>query len=445
MVAKKNETDEGEIYDLIGLGFGPSNLALMATIEEEAAQIHGRPLKCLFIERKPDFCWHPDMLLEGALVQLSFLKDLVTLRNPKSDYTFLSYLMHKGRLDQFVNMRNFFPSRLEFNDYYSWVAGQLREHVLYGTSVTSVSPIETKQRDKVELVKVKTSCVETHKEQEFLARNLVVATGGIPTVPEGIDLSGSKKVFHSNDFLRSLRREFTDLNAPYRFVVIGSGQSAAELFRYLYMNYPKADVTATLRRFAYKPADESHFVNEIFFPSMEDFLYDLPEEKRRSILTAHRDTNYSCVDREVIEDIYKEIYEAKVAGEERFRIQPFLELRKLKESPTGVVLEFHDVVRERAEFIEADGVVLATGFMRPKMPPIIGDLSSYLHVDHSGHYKVDRRYRVVTAPDFGPRVFLQGFCEDSHGLSDTLLSTLPARAMGILQQLTIDDNSNTSS
>ena len=32
------------------------------------------------------------MLLEDATMQVSFLKDLVTLRNPASEYGFLSYL-----------------------------------------------------------------------------------------------------------------------------------------------------------------------------------------------------------------------------------------------------------------------------------------------------------------------------------------------------------------
>jgi lysine/ornithine N-monooxygenase len=38
--------------------------------------------------------------------------DLVTLRNPQSRFTFL-----KDHLNKFINLRNFYPTRIEFNDY----------------------------------------------------------------------------------------------------------------------------------------------------------------------------------------------------------------------------------------------------------------------------------------------------------------------------------------
>ncbi|MNP58776.1 L-ornithine 5-monooxygenase [compost metagenome] len=48
---------------------------------------------------------------------------------------------------------------------------------------------------------------------------------------------------------------------------------------------------------------------------------------------------------------------------------------------------------------------------------------------------MDRDYRALANPEFGANVYLQGFCEASHGLSDTLLSVLPARAAEIGQSL----------
>ena len=108
--------DGHPIYDLVGIGFGPANLALAAAIQEEADGTGEAPVESVFLERKPEYNWHPGMLLRGALVQLSFLKDLATLRNPQSPFTFLNYLRVKGRLDKFINLRNFYPTRLEFNE-----------------------------------------------------------------------------------------------------------------------------------------------------------------------------------------------------------------------------------------------------------------------------------------------------------------------------------------
>lgn len=430
--------EENAVYDLIGLGFGPSNLALMAAIDEEATAYHGRRLRCLCFDRKPHFAWHPNMLLEGAQIQLSFLKDLVTLRNPQSRYSFLCYLQEKGRLDRFINLRTFYPTRLEFNDYYGWVAAQLEAYVRYSSEILEVEPVlEDGSDETIELLRVVVRDLETDDRRTYLTRNLVVATGGLPWVPDEVTLNGSGRVFHSHEFLGRLQRDFADPQRAWRFAVVGSGQSAAEIFQYLYTNYPNADVTALIRRFAYKPADNSNFVNEIFFPQIEDLLFNLPEDKRQMVITAHRDTNYSCVDLELIEAIYHDLYSAEIVGEDRFRIQPFRELTGISEGEQSACLHLRNVLDETSEELEVDGAVLATGFTRPSIPPQIDRLTPYLELDAQGRPQTDRRWRLLQRAAFHPRVFLQGFCESTHGLSDTLLSTLPSRAQGILETLNV--------
>jgi hypothetical protein len=111
----------GLVHDYIGVGFGPSNLAL-AIATEEFAQRSGREPNVCFIERKPAFSWHEGMLIDGSSMQISFLKDLATLRNPASRFTFISYLKARGRLEDFINLKTFYPSREEFNDYLGWAA-----------------------------------------------------------------------------------------------------------------------------------------------------------------------------------------------------------------------------------------------------------------------------------------------------------------------------------
>ena len=422
-----------KVYDVLGIGFGPSNLAVAAAIAEEASEPDGA-LTSLFLERKPSYAWHPGMLLEGAQVQLSFLKDLVTLRNPQSRFTFLSYLKSKGRLDKFANLRNFYPTRIEFNDYYCWVAQQLSSQVRYGRQVESVSPAATED-GRVDLLRVRARDGEGGSAEEYLCRSLIVATGGVPALPKGVELPATDGVFHSHQFLDRVKTLFPAPYGTYRFVVVGSGQSAAEIFQYLMTNYPEAQVTAALRRFAYKPADDSDFVNEIFFPQMVTFLYGLPETRRRSILREHNDTNYSAVDLDLIKAIYQALYERMIVDDQRVTVQPFLEFREVRKVPSGVVAEFWSSAHERPEFLEADGVILATGYVREKRHPILTELDPYLVPDSGSGYKVTRDYRLETRPGFTPAVFLQGFCQDTHGLSDTLLSILPVRSFEILQAL----------
>ena len=43
--------------------------------------------------------------------------------------------------------------------------------------------------------------------------------------------------------------------------------------------------------------------------------------------------------------------------------------------------------------------------------------------------------RITTGPEFLPRVYLQGFAEDTHGASEPVLSLLPIRAGDIVKSL----------
>ena len=87
--------------ELLAVGAGPANLALAVALEEIAPHL---ARESLVIERNHEVSWQRGMLLPDALSQVSFLKDLVTLRNPRSRFSFLNYLHAVGRLDQFVNM-----------------------------------------------------------------------------------------------------------------------------------------------------------------------------------------------------------------------------------------------------------------------------------------------------------------------------------------------------
>ena len=68
-------------------------------------------IRASFVEQQAAFGWHRGMLLDGATMQVSFLKDLVTLRNPTSRVRFLTYLHGQGRLVDFINHKIAVPAR----------------------------------------------------------------------------------------------------------------------------------------------------------------------------------------------------------------------------------------------------------------------------------------------------------------------------------------------
>ncbi|RRO93685.1 ornithine monooxygenase, partial [Corynebacterium bovis] len=129
--------DAGRVRDVVGVGFGPGNLGLAVALEEE-----NPGLDALFLESRDHFAWHPGMLLPGANMQISFLKDLATVRNPRSRYTFTNYLRERGRLVDFINRQTFTPERVEFTDYLAWVAETVEADVRYGAQVVAVEEID---------------------------------------------------------------------------------------------------------------------------------------------------------------------------------------------------------------------------------------------------------------------------------------------------------------
>lgn len=77
-------------------------------------------------------------------------------------------------------------------------------------------------------------------------------------------------------------------------------------------------------------------------------------------------------------------------------------------------------------------LILSTGY---DQPPLLQPLSNYLLSSPDGSYDIERNCCLKTVSELKPKIFLQGLCEKSHGLSDTLLSLLSIRASEILEEL----------
>lgn len=402
------------IHDLIGIGFGPSNVALAIALDEKR---HGsKPLDALFIERQPSFAWHPHMLLDQAHMQISFLKDLATLRNPTSRFTFVNYLHEKGRLTDFINLKSFFPSRHEFNDYLGWAAGQFEDACRYGEEVFDVQP--EKQGGEVQLLRVRSRTADG-RVQERLARNLVVSIGGVPNIPEGFrGLRDDPRVFHSSSYLKDMAQH----PQARRMSIVGAGQSAAEIFMDLQGRPGAPQVDLVMRARSIRPSDDSPFVNEVFNADFTDYMYSQGTEVRAALLDEFAQTNYAVADLDLIQQIYKVFYDQKVARGNRLRMLRQHDVRAARAAQDGIHLTLLDRDVQRESTVRYDAVVLATGYARDQHKALLAPLASYI-----GTYDVDRCYRLKATPDFHPGIYLQGACEDSHGLSDTLLSVTSVR------------------
>jgi L-ornithine N5-oxygenase len=415
------------VHDVVGVGFGPANLALAVAVAEhnERAGTAGGPVGAVFLERQPSFGWHRGMLLEDATMQVSFLKDLVTLRDPTSRYTFLRYLQSRGRLVDFVNHKCLFPLRVEFHDYLEWAADQVDDLVRYDQEVLAVEPV---RRDgTVAFLDVATPT------GTYRTRNLVCATGLRPQLPPGV--VPSDRVWHNSDLLRRAPQ----VRGARRFVVVGAGQSAAEVAAYLHTEFPAAEVCAVFARYGYSPADDSPFANRIFDPAAVDDFYASPPDVKQLLVGYHSNTNYSVVDGELIEELYRRVYREKVLGRPRLRICNVSRLVDLVETPAAVETTVEALTTGERTVLDADVVVFATGY-RPADPlAVLGETAGYCHRDERGRLLVDRDYRVRTEPGFRCGVYLQGGTEHTHGITSSLLSTCAVRAGEILGSVRAHD------
>ncbi|MEO3924768.1 lysine N(6)-hydroxylase/L-ornithine N(5)-oxygenase family protein [Micromonosporaceae bacterium B7E4] len=425
-MSRTNRSDDSQVHDLLGIGFGPSNLALAIAIREATAG-PGRIDSAVFLERQPSFGWHRGMLLDDATMQVSFLKDLVTLRNPASGFSFLCYLQSRGRLIDFINHKNLFPSRVEFHDYLEWAAAQVDDMVRYGHDVVDVRPVwRDGELDHYEVLAQAGPC--SAAPVSYRARNLVLGVGLRPYLPDGITLD--TRVWHSRDLLPNLRGLVP--SEPSRFVVVGAGQSAAEAVDHLHREFPAAEVCAVFSRYGYSPADDSSFANRIFDPAAVQEYFTAPPEVKEMMLTYHGNTNYSVVDQELIDELYRRVYQEKVRGVERLRILNLSRLVETVRTPEGVRMVVESLVTNEKTVLDTDVVVFATGY-RPVDPfDLLGEAAQVCQRDEAGRALVDRDYRLRTGPEVRAGIYLQGGTEHSHGISSSLLSNTAVRAAEIL-------------
>ncbi len=415
-----NAASPSRIHDVIGVGFGPSNLALAIALEE-LAHTSGQPLDTLFLDKQSNYQWHGDTLASQSELQISFLKDLVSLRNPTSPYSFVNYLKQHGRLVDFINLGTFYPCRMEFNDYLRWVAEQFSEQAIYGEEVLRIEPeLDNGVIHHLRLI----SRNQQGMEHIRRARSVVVSTGGSPKIPEIFaPLRNDLRVFHHSRYLSGLGGLPCSQGLPMRIAVIGSGQSAAEAFIDLNDSFPSVKVEMILRGSALKPADDSSFVNEIFAPEYTDLVFQQSPADREKLIREYHNTNYSVVDPELIDRIYGVLYRQKVARQFRHAVHCRQEITNALATSDGIELTLRDLATGQPRTHRYDAVILATGYERRSHRELLGPLKGYLK-----DYQVDRNYRVLASDELHAPIFLQGFCEASHGLSDTLLSVLPMRA-----------------
>ncbi|WP_440068694.1 lysine N(6)-hydroxylase/L-ornithine N(5)-oxygenase family protein [Tenacibaculum discolor] len=404
--------------DFIAIGVGPFNLGL-ACLSEPIEGLNG-----VFLDKKEKFDWHPGMLLEDTTLQVPFMADLVTLADPTSPFSFLNYIKEQGRIYSFYIRENFLLLRNEYNHYCQWVISKL-SNIYFNTEVTNVD------YDQKEGIYVVTSvCAKTQEIKIYKAKKLVLGTGTQPYIPACCKKLKDTAV-HSSQYLPNKEQ----LQNKKRITVLGSGQSAAEIFSDLLQEidtkgYELNWITRSPRFF---PLEYAKLTLEMTSPEYVDYFFNLPASKRDALIKNQKHL-YKGINQDLIGSIHDTLYAKRVVSKEPLKVslRTNSELKTTKVSDEGIKLELHQVEQDKYFEHKTDGLVLATGY-EYQLPDFIEGISNRILWDYQDRFDVQRNYSIDKNHN---EIFVQNVELHTHGFVTPDLGMAAYKNSYIIKEIT---------
>lgn len=421
-----------KIYDIVGIGFGPANIALAIALEELAPQF-----SVCFLERRSEAAWQPGMLLSGSDIQNHPLRDLVTPRNPKSHYSFTNFLFENQRLYAHLNLPLHYPLRLEYAQYVQWVAQFFAKQVEYNSEVVEISPIQGSDSKEITHYRI-----TTLKGEAYLTRSVVLAPGRTPFIPAPFDTVKDSRVVHLNHYLPAFAQAAEE-NDALRIAVVGGSQSAVELLLHASSQHGVKQVVGFTRNFGFRQKDTSPFSDEVYFPEFVDTFYHASVENKARLRRELMHTNYSSADIDVLNQLYVRQYENQLLQRNTLKILTCHEIETCLTTTPSVHIQSRHFVDKSTFAGEFDLVVLATGFLdlgtdeRQEPCPNLLRPINMLQNDGASTLSIGKDYRLekIECARQAP-VYLNGLCESTHGMGDAgSFSLLAIRAQVITDSL----------
>jgi lysine N6-hydroxylase len=408
--------NNSSIYDLIGIGIGPFNLGL-------AALADGIPgLKCKFFDQQPEFNWHAGLLLDNAKLQVPFFADLVTLADPCNRFSYFSFLKSRQRLFRFAIHENNFITRREYNEYCRWVIGQLKNmHFGFCCEAIAFNP-DSKCYD------VNIRELSSGNRVRFHAKHIVIGVGTTPSLPTCAENIKNEMLFHSADYL--FRKD--QLLDKRNITIIGSGQSAAEIFYDLLQHEEKfTSLNWFTRSGRFYPMDYSKLTLEMTSPDYIDYFYNLPPHKKKEVLQK-QNALYKGINFSLIGEIYDALYFDNLhESKNNAGLFTNAELKKVSlVHENKFNLEFYHAETEKYFSVESEAVILATGY-KYDIPSFLDPVKELIAWNADGLYNVNENYSI----DKNNSIFIQNAELHSHGFNSADLGMGPYRNATIINAI----------
>ncbi|WP_152352729.1 lysine N(6)-hydroxylase/L-ornithine N(5)-oxygenase family protein [Brachybacterium subflavum] len=426
------------VHDLVGIGIGPFGLG-MAALSEPLEDVDA-----IFLDQAQGFSWHPGMMLEGATIQVPFLADLVTMADPTSRFSFLQFLKETGRLYPFYIRESFYPLRSEYDRYCRWVAEQL-DTLRWRRRVRSVEEEGEHLLVTADVLDADGAVVGTEQHR---GRHVVLAVGTRPVLPPALaglaeagehgpatddaaSESSATPVIHSSQYLPA-REQLLDAGSV---TIVGSGQSAAEIYRDLLEDAAargtRVDWVTRSPRFF--PMEYTKLTLEMTSPEYTDLFRSLPEERRESLGREQR-TLYKGISGDLVDDIHDLLYRLSQGGAEvpTMLLTDTAVTAARHDAETGehvLTLEHGELGTRREHRTRA--VVAATGY-RSSAPALLAPLGERIRRDSRGRLDVSRDYTI----DDQQRIHVLNAEEHTHGVTAPDLGFGAWRASVVLDAIT---------
>lgn len=397
-------------FHTVGIGAGPANLSLAALFESSTNQ------EIALFDRQPGPSWHNRLLHAGVRMQTSWLKDLVSLVEPRHELTFLNYLVTSGRLFALLNSQFDVIPRLEYVRYLAWAAGRLR-NVRYGVEVDRISFADGG------------FTVFSGDRPMARSHHLVIGMGSVPVLPPGLSGLPADRVFIADELAERLDGTAPALDAPV--AVVGGGQTGFEATMRL-LRHGYTDIRWFGRRLWFDTIDDSPAANDVYRPAHVEALQRLSPVTRKQVIERLNPTG-DALTPGAMRMLYQANYDGLLALD-RFPITlyPGRDVTSAELDGDRVVVRCH--TPEKPESHRAALVVVATGRENVRVP-FDDDLRERVELTHDGELMVDADFSVRWKGMNGHKIFALNRARTNLGLTDTNLTLLPVRAAIVLNSM----------
>ena len=398
------------LYHTVGIGAGPANLSLAALFGSATAQ------KIALFERQPGPSWHNRLLHSGVRMQTSWLRDLVSVVDPRHELTFLNYLVTTGRMYALLNSQFDFIPRIEYMQYLEWAARKIPD-ISYGMTVDRIS--------------VDDDGFIVYSAGRPLARsaNLVLGMGSAPVIPPELAGLPGQQAFIADELAERIDAMSADPDAAV--AVVGGGQTGMEATLKL-VGRGFTNIKWLGRRLWFDTIDDSPNANDVYRPAHLQALQRLSQPARRRVIEGLNLTG-DALTPGAMRTLYQANYDGMLQlGRFPVTLYPAREVTSAIPDGDDIVLSCQ--TPDRHEEYRVRHVVIATGREYPPVP-FDDDLRERVELADDGGLIVESDFSVRWKGMNGSQIFALNRARMSHGITDANLSLLPIRAAIVLNSM----------